>query len=112
LSISLFKKVENYHYFGQGRPQDFTQKGARFFGTKLFQELGTNLKKKDQHSRKREQTLEKKVQNSRKSNKAQVKMNKLKKKGTKLQAHGGDSRPLAPHPLWPPLISALILIKV
>ena len=33
--------------------------GAIFLGTKLFQKLGTNLKKKDQHSRKRDNTQEK-----------------------------------------------------
>ena len=36
--------------------------GRDFLGTKLFQELGTNVKKKDQNSRK-------KVQNSRKREK-------------------------------------------
>ena len=57
--------------FYQGRIQDFSQEegAARFLGTKLFQELGTNLKKKDQNSRKKGTKLKKKERNSR--NKAQ-----------------------------------------
>ena len=37
----------------QGRPQDFSQMGRDSLGTKLFQELGTNLMKKDQNLRKK-----------------------------------------------------------
>ena len=36
-----------------GAIQNFGQEGQDFLETKLFQELGTNLKKKDQNSRKR-----------------------------------------------------------
>ena len=46
-----------------GAATGFQPEGARiFFGTKLFQELGTNIKEKDQH-------LRKKIQNSKKRNK-------------------------------------------
>ena len=70
-------------------------RGVRdFLGTKLFQELGTNLKKKDQNSgKKRNKAQEKRY-------KTQEKGTKLKKKGTaltKLQAQGG--------PLLPPLVA-------
>jgi len=64
----------------------------RFYRNKtFFQELGTNLKKKDQNSRNKVKTQEK--------------GSKLKKKGTKLtklQAQGGGQLPPCP-PLWPPL---------
>ena len=67
-------------------------------GTKPFQELGTNLKKKDESSRI-------KVQNSRKINKTQEKRNKNHEKKvtklTKLQAQGGAVAPLPSPPNRP-----------
>ena len=60
--------------------------GRDFLGTKLFQGLGTNLKKKDQNLRKKVQNSRKKIQNSRKKGtKLKKKGTKLKKKGTKLK---------------------------
>ena len=59
--------------------------GARFFRSKIFQELGTNLKKKEQTLRKKEQNLSKryktqeKGQNSRKRNKTKKKTYKTYK---------------------------------
>ena len=59
----------------QGRPQDFSQRGARFLGTKLVQEIGTNLKKKGTK-------LKKKEQNSKKRRRKQEKRRKKQEKRT------------------------------
>ena len=100
----------------------FKPEGARFFRNKTFSGIRTNLKKKNQNSRKIEQNrketgtkLKEKEQNSRKRNKTQGKGTKLKKKrtkleikGTKLQAQdGGGAVAPFPHPLWQPLLNGL-----
>ena len=66
----------NNAYSEQGRPQDFSQKGARFFRNKTFsvirnKEKGQKLKKKGTKLKKKEKTQEKRK--------------KLRKKGTKLK---------------------------
>ena len=61
------------------RPQDFSQRGREFLGTKLFQKLDTNLKKRGTN-------LKKKEQNSRKKrNKVHEKRYTTREKGTKLK---------------------------
>ena len=60
--------------------------GGDFLVTKLFQELGTNITKKDQNSCKRRKKSRKKVQNSRKRNKTQKKEQHLRKKAQNSQS--------------------------
>ena len=63
-----------------------------FLGTKLFQELGTNLKKKDQNSKKRNKTQEKRNKTQEKMNKTQEKRYKTHDKGTNLKKEGTTLR--------------------
>ena len=61
----------------QGRPQDFSQKGVRFFRSKIFSGIRNKSEKKDQNSRKNGTKLKKKEQTSRKRSKAQEKKYKI-----------------------------------
>ena len=73
-------------------------KGRGFLATKIFQELGTNLKKKDQNSRKKEQTQEKGT--------------KLKNGGTKLKKKDQHSRKSGQHFLDIQYISIVVDVQI
>ena len=91
LFVGFLQTLITSFLYISGAIQNFGQEGQDFLGTKLIQELGTNLKKKDQTPRKTNKTQVKR-------NKTQVKRNKPQVKREKTQAPGSGF-PLAPPPL-------------
>ena len=85
-------KYQNF----QGRPQDYSQRGARFFRNKTFSGIRNKSKEKGskEKMKKKGTQLKKKEQNSRKK--------VLSSKSSRLR---GRQSPPCPLPLWPPLVT-------